>query len=155
MEKDIIVNNVKPKRTSKWLVVLIIVVASIFTILPIVGMVYAIFEFDNSVYTEFKENESGEIVVKKDILIYDSEGFYNEEEKAYYVQGYLENNSKNDIEYLNIEYLVYDKEGTLLGNAYGNVDILKAGTKWKFKAVYSDFDSDEASKFELSKVEFY
>lgn len=155
MEKEVIVNNVKPKRTSKWLVVLIVVVASIFTILPIVGMIYAFFEFDNSVYTEFKENESGQIVVKKDIVIYDSKGFYNEEEKAYYVQGYLENNSKNDIEYLYIEYLVYDKEGTLLGNAYGNVDILKAGTKWKFKAIYSDFDSNEASKFELSKVEFY
>ena len=152
--KESVVNR-EPKRTSKWLIVLIVVVASIFTILPIVGMIYAIFEFDNSVYTEFKKNETGETVIKKDILIYDSEGFYNEEEKSYYIQGYFENKSKNDIEFIYIEYLVYDENDVLLGTAYCSIDTLKADTKWKFKAVYSDFDSDEASKFELSKVEFY
>ena len=63
-------------------------------------MVYAFFQFENYVYTEFKYNESGETVIKKDISIYDSEGFYNEEENSYYIQGYFENKSKNDIEFI-------------------------------------------------------
>lgn len=113
------------------------------------------FEFENSVYTEFEENKNGDIVLKKDIKIYDFDGFYDEEEKSYYVQGYLENNSKNDIEFVYIEYFVYDKNDVLLGTAYGSVDNLKANNKWKFKAIYSDIDSNEVSRFELSKVEFY
>lgn len=43
MKKENVVYTEKPKRTSKWLVVLIVIVASLFTILPIVGMVYAFF----------------------------------------------------------------------------------------------------------------
>ena len=86
---------------------------------------------------------------------YQPRSFYNEEENSYYIQGYFENKSKNDIEFIYIEYLVYDENDVLLGTAYCSIDTLKANTKWKFKAVYSDFDSNEASKFELSKVEFY
>lgn len=156
MEKEKnVVDKIEAKRTSKWLVVLIIVIATIFTVLPIVGMVYAIFVFEDNIYTEFKQEDSGIISVNKDIKISNVEGFYNEEDDSYYVQGYLDNSSKNNLEFLYIEYLVYDKNDVLLGTAYCSVDNLKSNTKWKYKAIYSDIDSSEISRFELSRVEFY
>ena len=154
-KEDSVVYNEKPKRTNKWVMVLIVVVATLFTVLPFGLVIYSFFAFENSVYTEFEEKENGDISIKKDIKVYDVEGFYNEEEKSYYVQGYLENKSKSDLEFINIEYSVYDKEDTLLGTAYASIDSLKANTKWKFKAIYSDIDSSEISRFELSEVEFY
>ena len=152
---ETVVNNKEPKRTSKWLIVLIVIFATLLTLLPIVGVIYVFFECENSVYNEFEETELGEIYLKKDIKIYDVESFYSEEENSYYVKGYLENTSKNDLEFICIEYFVYDNNGVLLGTAYASIDNLESNTKWKFKAIYSDIDSNEISKFELSKVEFY
>lgn len=153
-EESVVVNK-EPKRTSKWLIAVIVVIATLFTILPIIGMVYIAFEFDDYIYTEFEQDKLGRIFIKEDIMINNVEGFYNDEEKAYYVQGYLENNSENDLEFIYIEYYVYDENDVLLGTATASVDTLKANTKWKFKAIYSDIDGSEINKFELSKVEFY
>lgn len=154
-KEESVVYNEKPKRTNKVLVAIIIIVASIFTILPIVGMVYAFLEFDNYVYTDFEETGNGEIVVKKDVSISDVNGLYNEEDETYYIQGYLENTSDDDITSIYIEYLVYDSNDVLLGTAFCGVDNLGSNTKWKFKAIYSDIDSNEVSRFELSQVEIY
>lgn len=150
-----IIYDETPKKKKKGLIILIVLVATIFTVLPLIFMVYAIFNFENSVYTEFEESESGEVLLKKDTKIYEVEGFYNESDKTYYIQGYLENLTKEEIGYVTIEYLVYDDEDALLGTAYASIDSLKGNSRWKFKAIYFDIDSNEVSRFELSKVEMY
>lgn len=145
----------EPKRTSKWLIAIIVVFATIFTILPFAGVAFMFFYFDDGIYTEFKEKSNGDIIVEDELRIYDVESFYDEISNNYYIQGYLENISGEELEYISLEYYVYDKDDVLLGTAYGSLDYLKIDAKWKFKANYMDVDSNEATKFELSSVEVY
>lgn len=142
----------QPKGTSKWVIVLIIIVVILFYALPIVGFVLTLNE--NYMFTEFKVKDNI-TYVKDKAKIYDTTGFYNEDNECYYVQGYLENISDVSYDVVSVEYLVYDKDDTLLGSVYASIDGLKTDGKWKFKAIYDDIDSDEVSRFELSQVELY
>lgn len=155
MKKEEVVNQKEVKGTNKWVVLLILVFTTIFTVLPIVAMICFIFLFDEGIYTEFKENKYGEIMVKDDARIYGVESYYDEASNNYYIQGYLENLDDEEIEYISIEYSVYDRNNVLLGTAYAGVDYLGANSKWKFKAIYSDIDSNEVVRYELSSVELY
>lgn len=152
-----LLNQRDPKRTSKWLVVVIVVFSTILTILPIVAMVFMFmfFDFDEGIYDQFEENKYGEIVVDDDVRIYGVESYYDEVYNNYYIQGYLENLDDEGIEYVSVEYSLYDKNDVLLGSAYSEIDYLKANGKWKFKVIYSDVDSQEVVTYELSEVEFY
>lgn len=155
MKKDnSVVYDGKPKTTSKWLIVLIIVLAVIFTVLPIAGVIYAIVE-DSSIVTEFERNDNDEVLLKKNIVISNETGIYNEDDGTYYIQGYLQNNSEDNLNYARIEYFVYDKNNNLLGTADCTITNLKQNIKWKYKATYYSIDSSEISKFELSRVELY
>ena len=155
MENKEVVVSREPKRTSKWVIVLIVVFTMIFTILPIVGIAFMFFNFDNGIYTEFKETSTGEIFVEDELKIYGIESFYDEASNSYYIQGYLENISDEEHKFISLEYDVYDKDGILLGTAYGSLDFLKVDAKWKFKAIYTDIDSNEVTRFELSSIEVY
>ena len=155
MENKEVVVSREPKRTSKWVIAIIVIFTTIFTILPIAGIAFMFFYFDDMVYTEFKETSNGEIIVEDELKIYGVESFYDEVNNSYYIQGYLENISDEELEYISLEYDVYDKDDVLLGTAYGSLDFLKVDAKWKFKAIYADIDSSEVTKFELSSVEVY
>ena len=146
MKKDnSVVYDGKPKTTSKWLIVLIIVLAVMF---------YAIVE-DSSIVTEFERNDNDEVLLKKNIVISNETGIYNEDDGTYYIQGYLQNNSEDNLNYARIEYFVYDKNNNLLGTADCTITNLKQNIKWKYKATYYSIDSSEISRFELSRVELY
>ena len=154
MEKETIIIK-EPKRTNKLVIALIIIFTTVLTFLPIVFIV-ALILFDDKVFnTEFKENNYGEIIVDDDARIYHVEGYYDNATGNYYIQGYLENLDNDKLEYVSIEYLVYDKDNVLLGTAYASIDNLSANTKWKFKAIYGDIDSSEVYKYELSSVDLY
>ena len=152
MKEDINVIKKEPKKTSKWLIVLIIILVILSYGLTIFGFVVTLNE--NYMFTEFKVKDNITYVEDK-VKIYDVTGFYNEDSKTYYIQGYLENISDVRYDVVSVEYLVYDKDNTLLGTAYASIDGLKKDGKWKFKAIYEDIDSSEVVKFELSKVELY
>jgi len=154
MEKETVIIK-EPKRTSKLVIALIVIFTTVLTILPIVAFICFIFFFDEGVYTEFKENKYGEIIVEDDVKIYNVDSYYDNVSGNYYVQGYLENLDDEEIEYISIEYSVFDRNNDLLGTAYASIDYLDANTKWKFKAIYSDIDSNEVYRYELSEVEIY
>lgn len=59
-----------------------------------------------------------------------------------YVTGILQNNTGNDINYAQISFTVKDKAGNKLGTAFANVNNLKAGENWKFKAMYLGSEKD-------------
>ena len=73
---------------------------------------------------------------------------------TWYFNGYVVNNKDKDLAYCQIEINLYDKEGALLGTAVDNVNNLKAGGKWKFKAM-TLLTSDqlaEVDSWELGEV---
>lgn len=154
MEKETVIIK-EPKRTNKLVVVLIVIFTVVLTFLPIIGIMYLVFFSDSVFNTEFKENNYGEIIVDDDAKISNVDGYYDNVSNNYYVQGYLENLDDDKIEFVSIEYLVYDKNNVLLGTAYASIDNISANTKWKFKAIYDGIDSNEVVKYELSSVELY
>ncbi len=54
---------------------------------------------------------------------------------SYYIEGKCVNNGSKDYDYLQVEYICYDKEGNNLGTALDNTNNLLAGQSWKFKAI--------------------
>lgn len=55
-----------------------------------------------------------------------------------YVTGILKNNTDRDKGYVQIEIPIYDESGNKLGTAFDNINDLKAGGTWKFKAIFLD-----------------
>ena len=58
------------------------------------------------------------------------------------LNGVIQNNSEQDLEYVQIEFTLYDAEGTQIGTALANTTNLKAGNKWEFEAI-GDTSSDK------------
>lgn len=54
---------------------------------------------------------------------------------SYYIEGSCKNNSSNNYDYLQVEYICYDKSGNNLGTALDNTNNLLSGETWKFKAM--------------------
>ena len=61
---------------------------------------------------------------------------------SYYIEGKCVNNGTKDYDYLQVEYICYDKEGNNLGSALDNTNNLLAGQSWKFKAMDMVSDDD-------------
>lgn len=57
-------------------------------------------------------------------------------------RGVVQNNTDEVLDYVEITFNLYDKEGTQIGTAYTNTTDLKAKGKWKFEA-YGDSSEDE------------
>lgn len=54
---------------------------------------------------------------------------------SYYVEGTCKNNGSKDYDYLQVEFICYDKEGNNLGTALANTNNLLSGQTWKYKAM--------------------
>lgn len=66
-----------------------------------------------------------------------------------YITGVLTNNTDRDVTYLQIEYNIYDADGNQIGSAFDNINNLKAGGTWKFKAYVTE---EGAASYELADV---
>lgn len=66
---------------------------------------------------------------------------------ASYFVGIVQNNTNKDYSYAQIVFNLYDKDGNLVGTALDNINNIKAGGTWKFKALaleeYSTWELDE------------
>lgn len=70
----------------------------------------------------------------------------------YYVTGILKNNTDEDKSYVEVQFEAKDKDGNKIGDAFDNVNNIKAGGTWKFKAMLLD-ESDGEPKFDLDNPE--
>lgn len=136
------------KNTPSWLKVLIIGL----TIL-VYGLFISIIFFSDF-DPMFKKNRNGSISIDDGKLIIqkDIDGYYEEEDKTFYILGTLTNNTSNYYDYIELEYIVYDEEGNILGNASTTLNQLKKGKSWRFKIAYDEIDAKEVSSFELSNI---
>ncbi len=72
---------------------------------------------------------------------------------ALYISGTLKNETDEDKSYVQVSFNVLDKDGNLIGTAFANVNHLKAGGTWKYKAMCAD--ADGYKKFEMSEITSY
>ena len=141
----------KIKKTSKGVIVFIIIISSIF-VLGLGGIfIYAMTQIDSGLYTKFDYNISGDVIINNKVSITNVSD--NKIGSDYYLQGYLENTSNKDYGYVEVEYSLYDKDGILLDRVSSAITDLKKNTKWKFIMTYPY--SFDVVRYELTKVNFY
>lgn len=68
-----------------------------------------------------------------------------------YVNGTLTNNSGHDLNYIQVEYVLYDSDGAQIGTALANTNNLKSDGVWKFEAISTE-GPDSVASFELADV---
>ena len=146
------------KKIPSW-VILIIVLVSIFMVLPVLVFVGVTVYFAFNDFDKVEMIEKGNYTVIDDSFKIDNKtvkGFYDKETDTYYITGTIKNTLEDECRnYVNISYNVYDKEGNLLGTANAYIDNLGKGQTWKFKAYYTDIDSKDVVSYKLDTVEHY
>jgi len=66
-----------------------------------------------------------------------------------YVSGTVRNNSTKQYGYVQIQFNLYDKDGSQVGSAMANLNNLEPNGIWKYKAIVMD---DEVTSFKLKGV---
>lgn len=147
----------KKSKMPVWAII-VIICSVILSVVPVFGVVYFFTTIDEHAFdSEFEVENNGEVkLTEEDITIKsDVRGYYDAKNEQYVIEGYLVNNSGEDYDSLDVTYLVYDKDGVLLGNAYAFIDGLKKNGTWKFKATYIELDALDVGGFELLSVNAY
>ena len=139
----------KSKKTSKWVIILVII-GCLYYIVPIGLFTLAI--ITDNYKTEYKVLDDGSINIDKSKLTIQSgvKGYYSEEKKAYYIEGKVTNNTEKDYNYIEINYYLYNEKEEVLGVATTLIQKLGAKKTWKFKAIYDDVDASSVYKFEYN-----
>lgn len=65
------------------------------------------------------------------------------------ISGTIINNTNTDKEYVEITFILYDKDGNIIGTALDNTNNLKSNDIWNFEA---NIIEDNVSSFELKEV---
>ena len=96
-----------------------------------------------------EENEIIEKEVKVDKYQVEITSGYNNG-YALYIEGTVTNNSGRDLSYVQILIPTYDADGNKVGDAMDNINNLKDGETWKFKAIDLSGGVDyDAENYEL------
>ena len=89
---------------------------------------------------------------KKDIDCSVDSQYKDEYGFSYYIEGKCNNKSDNDYDYLQVEFICYDKEGNNLGTAVDNTNNLLKGQSWKFKAMFLGSNSENVDHCDYHEV---
>ena len=65
----------------------------------------------------------------------DDKGYSDDAGYAYYIEGTVKNNTNKDYSYVQIEFNVYDKDGSIIGSCFDNINNLEGNGTWKIKAI--------------------
>ena len=143
------------KKNNKGLIIAIII-AVIYTLLPMIIFIGTIFFIDSFDYPEILENADGTIIIENGNLTIepDIKNYYDEENEIYYVEGYLANNTDEEVENIYIEYTLYDINNNVLGTATAYLNKLDALARWKFKATYIENDAKSVVKVKISDIDY-
>ena len=140
------------KRTSKWLIVLLVILSVIFMYGIPIGLGIWVSLNDTTNY----EERDGQININKgDLVINNINSYYDSEDDAFYIEGFLKNNKDRVYEYVSVTFYVYDKDNNVLGEATAYLSMLEGNKTWKFKAGYFENDSEEVASYKFSSVEVY
>lgn len=132
------------KRLPKWALVLIAIL--------VIGAVGAAIGGGSSSKTDDKQTVAKE-EKKEDFTIEGkTKGAYDSLKMGYYIEGTIKNNTDKEKSYVQVTFNLFDKDGNQLGTALANINDLKAGGTWKFKAMGMEKD---IAKYELSEITGY
>ncbi|MEG0366320.1 MAG: FxLYD domain-containing protein [Coprobacillus sp.] len=128
------------KKLPKWALVLIVIV--------VIGVAGSAMSGGSSKKGSTAQGTTEE--KKEDFTIEGkTTGAYDSSKFAYYIEGTIKNNTDEDKSYVQVTFNLFDKEGNQLGTAMTNINDLKAGGTWKFKAMGMKKD---IAKYELSEI---
>lgn len=152
-------NGTSNKKFPAWLIVLLV----------ILGVAFIGFVFGGDTETDDNDNLSNESSInneqnsngdsnnnsstKKEKLSLE-EGHYGYPDDygfAYYIEGYINNNTNKDYSYVQVSFTAYDSEGNTVGSCYDNNGGLQAKGRWKFKALCSG-EAEEIVRYELDTI---
>ena len=141
--------NETKKTSTKWIIV-IVIIASLYYLVPVGLMLFAI--ISDSYGVEYTVLDNGAISIDKNkVTIQEGvRGQYIEEREAYYIEGKVTNNTDEDYNYLEIKYALYNESGEILGEASTFIQTIGAGKTWNFKIIYDDIDAATVTNFEYS-----
>ena len=142
------------KKTSKGIIILIVVLTTIF-MLGFIGLfIFSISEFDSGEYLKFDYSVSGDAVINNKVEITDVLQNISTTNGKYYISGYFHNISNRKYELATIEYSLYDRNGILLDRISANISDLDKQEKWKFYLEYSG-NPEDVYQYKLSKISYY
>lgn len=67
-----------------------------------------------------------------------------------YIEGIIKNNTEKDYSYVQVEFCLYDEDGNQIGTALDNINDLKAGATWKYKA--TPLTTEKFVRYEFSEI---
>lgn len=117
---------------------------------------FMIYGLSNIYDFKYDIDNEGNIIIEKDKFIINKEinSFYDEETKGFYIKGTIKNKSKKTYYNVSLNYIIYDLEGNILGNAYAYLDRINSEESWNFKASYLDIDATDAVSYKLVEVNY-
>ena len=83
------------------------------------------------------------------------EGYQGSYDETYYINGTLKSNEDTKQNYVVIRFDLYDKDGSLLGEAVAGINDVEPNTEYKFKAMSltTDENAKKVYKYNLKKIE--
>ena len=132
------------KKLPTWAIVII----AIFVV-AIIGGALGTGDSD----TQDSKEQTGTTTVKKEDLELEEghTGAPDEYGFAYYIEGYIKNNTDKDYSYVQVEFTTYDSEGNTLGTCLDNNSGLEAQGRWKFKAMCIE-EVDKIASYKLKEI---
>lgn len=103
--------------------------------------------------SESTDNKEKTPTSKKAALVLEDghTGYPDEYGFAYYIEGYVKNNSDKDYSYVQVEFTTYDAEGNTLGSCLDNNSGLEANGRWKFKAICSG-EAEKIASYKFKEI---
>ena len=135
----------KKQGMPKWLIAIIVIIGIVVLGSAMGG------ESSESTGSSEKTSTS-----KKETLVLEDghTGAADEYGFAYYIEGYIKNNSDKDYSYVQVEFTAYDADGNTLDSCIDNNSGLEANGRWKFKAMCVS-DADKIASYKLKKITKY
>lgn len=127
----------------------------------VIGVLFygSIFFFDAFGLNNFKYevDADGTILLNREKFTINSEitSYYDTDTEAFYVEGIFNNNTEKSYYDINLDFVIYDLDGNILGNAYAYLERINGNESWKFKARYDDVDATDAVSYKLVDVSYY
>ncbi len=126
-------------------------VKGLITVVVIVIVIFALAaSCSKGVSDAVKETESKKdsLKLEENTVTTSNDGF------AYYIEGYVKNESNESFSYVQITYTTYDKDGNTLGTCLDNNSGLEENGRWKFKAMCLS-DVEDIASYKLTEITGY
>ena len=127
--KEYYVKEKKPIYKRVWFIAIMVIV--------VLGVIGSMFGDDTSNVSNTSNDVSTQTENVEPVQDYEvTELTEVTDDFLYAVSGILKNNTDRDKSYVQVKVPVYDADGNKLGDCLDNINDLKAGQTWKFKASY-------------------